>query len=121
MSGIFIFFVAQLLYNLCCTCILRSHKNGRKINFLKKLSISILLALGEGCWFIAVNDFFSVWLNTSFNPADISWFQSHTEKLIIFFGGWGNFFLWATSLGRVMVPSPKLVINLPGTNEKLPC
>ena len=25
------------------------------------------------------------------------------------------------SLGRVVVPSPKIVINLPGTYEKLPC
>ena len=40
-----------------------------------------------------------------------------------FFGGRGDFFffLGAISLGRVVVPSPKIVINLPGTYEKLPC
>ena len=27
----------------------------------------------------------------------------------------------AISLGRVLVPSPKIVINLPGTYVKLPC
>ena len=30
-------------------------------------------------------------------------------------------FLCVISLGRVVVPSPKIVINLPGTYEKLPC
>ncbi len=29
--------------------------------------------------------------------------------------------LVAISLGRVVLPSPKIVINLPGTYEKVPC
>ena len=33
----------------------------------------------------------------------------------------GGIFRGAISFGRVVVPSPKIVINLPGTYEKLPC
>ena len=32
-----------------------------------------------------------------------------------------NFEVFVISFGRVVVPSPKIVINLPGTYEKLPC
>ena len=31
------------------------------------------------------------------------------------------FFHWVISLGRVVLPSPKIVINLPRTNEKVHC
>ena len=33
----------------------------------------------------------------------------------------GGFFSRAISIRRVVVPSPKIVINLPGKYEKLPC
>ena len=35
--------------------------------------------------------------------------------------GKGNFFLDAISLGRLVVPSPKIIINTQRTYEKLPC
>ena len=37
------------------------------------------------------------------------------------FGGKGHFFLWAISLGMVVVTIPKIVINLPRTNKELHC
>ena len=43
------------------------------------------------------------------------------KKKNLKFLGECNFFLGAISLRRVVVPSPKIVINLPRTYEKLPC
>ena len=46
--------------------------------------------------------------------------KKKSNKKIKYFGGW-DFFLGTISLGRVVVPSHKIVINLPGTYKKLHC
>ena len=43
------------------------------------------------------------------------------KKMYIFFLGGVIFFLGVISIGSVVVPYHKIIINLPGTYEKLPC
>ena len=44
----------------------------------------------------------------------------HERDFTLYFFWWGEFFLGAISLGRVVLPYPNIVINLPRTYEKLP-